>query len=538
MKNLFVALALALLFIPGPSLFAQVNASISFQSSFGDSLIENSYGITRMGDSYYTVGYSLYSGVADFMVSRIDSFGNLEWTKTYGGSTGDFGHSIDVTANGDIVTAGWGKSFGAGDDDLLFIRMDQNGTPQTTKSYGGTGIDRARCIREIPGGDLIHAGHTNSFGAGLNDILLVRTTSLGDTIWAKTYGVFGNDNAWWVEPVSTGGFIVTGNTGVGAGFLNLFLLRVDNNGDTLWARSYGSASGIVTGYCVKEANSGGFVVTGYTSAFGNGGDDIFVMRTDGFGNITWANAYGDLEDEEASGIVELDTTGNFIIVGKTQSFTNYIYDESAYLLEVNGADGEINWSGFLGDSITDEFSAVASGHPHGFVAIGNGSYSGPNRDILVHKGSVDTVSSCSTFPALTSRVSVNPVMSPAQFSVSDAPLVLTSQNISGIDHSIEDTVWCLVDMLVNGLDGASELQLEIYPNPSSGDIHFRSSDLAGRKCELEIYSYLGQLEHRQSILLNNSGSYSLDLRTLNEGAYLLMIKCGESMLRQKVILKR
>ncbi len=100
------------------------------------------------------------------------------------------------------------------------------------KTYGGTGEDWAYSVQQISGGGYIAAGGTFSFGAGYTDIFLIKTDANGNVQWAKTYGGTGDDRGWSVQQTSDGGYIVAGYTNsFGAGGNDIFLVKTDANGD-------------------------------------------------------------------------------------------------------------------------------------------------------------------------------------------------------------------------------------------------------------------------------------------------------------------
>jgi len=111
---------------------------------------------------------------------------------------------------------------------------------QTTfqKTFGGTSWDEAHAVQQTTDGGYIVAGRADSFGVGGSDVYLIKTDSLGDTLWAKTYGGAGSDEGWAVRQTTDGGYIVAGYTeSFGAGLRDVYLIKTDANGDTLWTKT-------------------------------------------------------------------------------------------------------------------------------------------------------------------------------------------------------------------------------------------------------------------------------------------------------------
>ena len=110
------------------------------------------------------------------------------------------------------------------------------------RSYGGTNFEKPSSVQQTSDGGYIVAGWTNSFGASLNDIFLIKTDANGNIIWAKTYGGTDDDWALYVQQTSDGGYIVVGGTtSFGAGGSDIFLIKTDANGNIQWAKTYGGS---------------------------------------------------------------------------------------------------------------------------------------------------------------------------------------------------------------------------------------------------------------------------------------------------------
>jgi hypothetical protein len=181
--------------------------------------------------------------------------------------------------------AGATDSFGAGDDDIFLIKTDANGNIIWAKTYRGTSGDGAFSVQQISDGGYIVAGYTGSFGAGYSDVFLVKTDANGNIIWAKTYGGTSRDWAFSVQQTLDGGYIVAGITysfGVDSG--DIFLIKADANGNIQWAKTYGG-TGDEWALSVQHTSDGGYIVAGYTESFGAGYGDIFLMKTDANANI-------------------------------------------------------------------------------------------------------------------------------------------------------------------------------------------------------------------------------------------------------------
>ena len=180
---------------------------------------------------------SFGAGYDDVWVLRLDSEGNVKWQKTYGGRGSDWANAVAIAPNGDVIVAGYTKSFGAGSYDVWVLRLDANGNVKWQKTYGGSGLDGATAVAVAPNGDVIVVGSTDSFGAGYDDVWVLRLDSEGNVKWQKTYGGSGEDDLALAVAVAENGDIIVGGD---------FLLCLDENGSVKWAKDVSSRDIAIT----------------------------------------------------------------------------------------------------------------------------------------------------------------------------------------------------------------------------------------------------------------------------------------------------
>ncbi|MBI4721675.1 MAG: T9SS type A sorting domain-containing protein [Candidatus Stahlbacteria bacterium] len=167
-------------------------------------------------------------GVMGIVFSNINA---EEWAKTFGGTGFDGGESVQETKDGGFIITGWTASFGAGQGDVYLIRTDEHGDTLWTRTYGGVKDDEGYSVQETKDGGFIITGFTCSFGAGKEDVYLIRTNSEGDTLWTKTFGGIDSDGGRSVQETNDGGFIIAGYTmSFGAGYGDVYLVRVNEIG--------------------------------------------------------------------------------------------------------------------------------------------------------------------------------------------------------------------------------------------------------------------------------------------------------------------
>ena len=119
--------------------------------------------------------------VSFLVLFSISTASASQWIKTYGGTNyADIACSIQQTSDGGYVVAGWTHAFGAGDEDAWVLKLDSNGNVQWQKTYGGTGADYAFSIQQTSGGGYVVAGYTFSFGAGDADAWVLKLDGNGN----------------------------------------------------------------------------------------------------------------------------------------------------------------------------------------------------------------------------------------------------------------------------------------------------------------------------------------------------------------------
>ncbi|MCP4725767.1 MAG: hypothetical protein GY863_12060 [bacterium] len=236
-------------------------------------------------------------------------------------------------------------------------------------SLGGEGMDRGVSVVQTSDGGYVFIGVTESFGNGKADIYLIRTDQRGDTLWTKTYGGTENDNGWSVLQSRDEGFVVTGYTeSYGEGNSDIFLLKTDAHGDQEWLKTYGGP-GDEYGWHFQQTIDGGFIIAAQT-----GGDrktsnvDAYLIKTDHKGNIVWSNTYGgDGVDRIYS--VQVTEDNGYIACGTTDSFGAGNID--AYVIRID-SEGRLLWSKTFGGSEYDVGHFISKTSDGGFIITGYG----------------------------------------------------------------------------------------------------------------------------------------------------------------------
>ncbi len=307
------------------------------------------------------------------------------WTKTYGGSATDVGYSLEITYDGGYIISGYTSSFGVEGNDVFLIRTDSKGDTLWTKMYGGKYEDCANSVKETHDKGFIIAGYTNSFGPENRNCYLLRTDENGDTLWTK---VIGSDSLDWftsVQCLGDSGFIVTGATESGPGPRYLYLVKTNANGDTLWTKLHGGnyPDAYFVGNCLLTTDAGEFIIAGQAPG-GPGDATPFLFGANSLGTIIWERDFGTSNVSGYSFSVNHTDNGGFIVTGDAYDWT--IGHRDVYLVRTN-PNGTKRWAKVFGGSKNDIGHSVVQTYDDGFIIAGstNSFSSDGKQDIYIVK---------------------------------------------------------------------------------------------------------------------------------------------------------
>ena len=232
MRSLIIfPMALLALFLAG-AVFAQPQ----FATAVGDTSNDYGYSVVQTSDGGFALaGYKYITnfGDYDFFLVKFSSAGTVEWSRAVGGTDDDYGYSVVQTSDGGFAVAGETGSFGAGEQDLFLVKFSSTGTVEWSRAVGGRSTDIGYSVVQTSDGGFVVAGKTENFGAGEQDLFLVKFSSTGSVEWSRAVGGTEWDIGYSVVQTSDGGFAAAGETGsFGAGLNDLFLVKFDSEGNS------------------------------------------------------------------------------------------------------------------------------------------------------------------------------------------------------------------------------------------------------------------------------------------------------------------
>ncbi len=297
------------------------------------------------------------------------------WTRRYCCGYQSAGYDVQLTSDGGFIFVGSTVPPGRVYPDLYLVKTDANGDTLWTRAYGGLYSDRGYSVKQTVDRGFIATGKTISYSVGLGDIWLVRTDSNGDTLWTLSYGYADDDRGNCVCQTSDGGFIVVGTTGeTWLQTARILLIRVSADGDVLWSRTYGE--GMEAGWSVQQTSDGGFIVLGTTGTYSIGYADIYLMRINIEGDTLWTRTYGDVRNDVGYSI-QITSDEGYIIAGATDSYG--VGNSDFYLIKTNSI-GDTTWTRTYGGRDYDGAFSVEQTSDEGYILTGNTQSFGAGYD--------------------------------------------------------------------------------------------------------------------------------------------------------------
>ena len=262
--------------------------NLEWQRSYGDAQDETANSIDILIGGGFIISGEVINENTGFSLCyliKIDNEGGLDWSNTFGGNQNDNGLSVISTNDAGFAITGMTRSLGDSNGDVWLIKVNSNGEMEWERTYGGDDTEYGRTIQQTVDGGYIIIGQTESFGLGYNDAYLIKTDSQGNEIWSQTFGGQGTDQGRQVVNTLDEGYLISGYTdsfGTLGGF-NFWLVKANSLGELEWQRFYGE-QGDDRGLSGIQTSDGGYAIAGYTNSGTSSGSDILFIKTDDNGS--------------------------------------------------------------------------------------------------------------------------------------------------------------------------------------------------------------------------------------------------------------
>jgi len=515
MKNLFTTLCLLI----NTWMFAQTQ-EIEWTKNYGGSGMEFTYGSTLIqqttdGGYIFAAGSDSSDndvtgnhGDTDIWVVKLNETGEIEWQRSYGGSDYEEPRSIQQTTDGGYVFAGMSYSSDGdvsqnqGIGDYWIVKLDETGTIEWEKSYGGSAQDIADVIHQTTDGGYIVAGNS--------------TSTDGDVAGNETEFLTGN----WIIKLDGAGeiegqqfhargdmltnrlydFILTSDGGymaVGMVFyldpntwqpnIDFLMLKLNEVGEVEWEQTWGGLD-YDSADAVQETTDGGYIISGYSSSaniFPHHGEvDAVVLKLNSEGGIEWYKNYGG-EFYETFNAIEQTPDGGYMCFGWSDSTDGDVgenFGTGDYWVVRLDSEGEIIWEKSFGGSEHDASFG-------GFVPTSDGGY------ILI--GETES----------------NDGHVPGNYGERDVWIVkLSAENM--------------------GISDTDNYNINLYPNPTTGIINLQTPKPIQ---SVSIYNLMGQKVPFNSL---NQENTSIDISNLSSGTYFIEVILNDKTIKRHKVIKK
>ncbi|MGB8193866.1 MAG: T9SS type A sorting domain-containing protein [Chitinophagaceae bacterium] len=370
--------------------------SVQVQIFFGGYGGDGGRSITEVNDgSRVILGHngSLNGNIScptyNWVFIKLDSFGNVIWQRC-----SEYSFSkIKSTSDGGFIAIGTTTNNSLPDyhgaDDVLLTKFDANGMVEWRKVYGGTNTDFGENIVQVAGGYTFIAETKSNNGDvlqnyGSSDIWVVNIDNSGNILWQKSYGSSAQEYAPQViEQIADGGYVYTANRIAGTD-TSAIVLKLTAAGAVIWERTYYKVN---AGSNIKPTPDGGFVFVGIggRSLFDERTWGVYILRLNTDGSEKWRAVY-EMRHPSISGLI-IDKDGGFIIAGSYQPairdwLGGYANTDGLIMKIADENGGPMEWAKAYGGSSWEYISDMALSSNGDLLLVGtNNSNAGPQGDI-------------------------------------------------------------------------------------------------------------------------------------------------------------
>lgn len=508
--------------------------SLTLGNSFSQSLFQKCFGggnevgicMQQTSDAGFIITgltFSYGAGSADVYLIKTNNIGDTLWTKTFGGSNFEQPYSVKQTIDNGFIISGITQSFGLTSYDIYLIKTDSIGNLIWSKTFGGSSVDRGYQVQQTTDLGYIVAG-SYSLGSGYTNVYLIKTDANGDTLWTKTIGGPQSEYSASIQQCTDNGYILAGSTN-SFGTFGVYLVRTDSVGNPLWSKIYNGG----VAYSVQQTVDGGFILGGKSPpSFGAGFGDMYLIKTDSIGNILWTKTYGGAGIDEGYSVYQCTDTG-YVLAGFSYSF---VTDSIPHIYIVKtDYSGNLIWSNSYGRTtpVAQDFSVqqtIDGDYAFGGVNIGTPSAS----NIYLIKIDSSGFSNCGEGSAATIITTPSPVVS--------SPSTVTYSAITNVSNPPTQIYFGGVVTSPCTTVGVDEKEIQntifIYPNPATDRITINLK-IELKDAQVEIFNELGVRVSKEKLFSGLSNE--IHLVNLPPGIYFVKISNSEWIWTQKIIVQ-
>ncbi|MEO8086404.1 MAG: T9SS type A sorting domain-containing protein [Bacteroidota bacterium] len=432
-----------------------------------------------------TVKDSAAGSLTDVFLAKFSSIGDTVWTRRIAAGGTEDVYDIQQTNDGGYILTGYSDASGYG---ILLLKTDSLGYVSWAKVFGNF-YEFGYSVRQNADNGYIIAAHSSQGG------LIIRTNSMGDTLWTKNYGLGSGSEASYAEETPGGDFIIALNVDSNSFDQYALILKVTSSGSLIWARKVGSLFGstsLIT-YDIKQTMDGGYLLTGEENMTFS---EIIVLKFDSNGNLS----FGKMIDPAAENFYLLKATeladSTYLIVN---SFHSSMANGGTFFVRLNQAGDTISTGKYSnvyfknGGAFTSDGGFVAADYFNGIHKLDSSLNMECNSPgINLYSVTYYNYTSSNSFP----------VVSGGGTTVTNA----TYTNIGGVTRKLYTPCTPTVPTCVVTVDSATQKNLVVWEE--NFDTTFVDSyQVYKESAAAGIYNLIGSIPHNQlSIFLDNASN--------------------------------
>jgi PKD repeat protein len=328
-----------------------------------------------------------YAPFGDAWLIKINSLGDTLWTERYGYFGTDMFYEVQQTSDSGFIAIGRTEYDDIGQGDIFLIKTDENGLFEWERTYGGNQHETGFSVKQTLDNGFILIGNTYSYGNGNSDIWVIKTNQVGDTLWTRLFGGIYSDYGKEVIVTDDSCYVITGK--IEATNDDLFLIKLDNVGNVIWNKIYDGGS-IDWGESLIQTQDHGFIVVGGSDSFAPGPADVWVLKTDSQGDTLWTKQFGTLIDEVGMDVKETSDS-NYVIVGTSFDLMSTNHSD-VWINQIDYFGNEI-WRKFIdiNNNFDKGFSLEINSNEDIYIVGSSQNSSTSLHDIYILKLDVDSI---------------------------------------------------------------------------------------------------------------------------------------------------
>jgi len=356
-----------------------VSQSVTFERyyDFGNDDVEQAYCVQQTTDGgYIMTGRKAGLGTTKLLVLKVDSIGAYQWHKTYGNNlTYNYGQSIKQTFDLGYVIVG-GMMETNGQNYVCLLKLNNQGDTLWLKKFTYTNQNAVwgvTVLQNTDGGYSLLSNVVDSTDVNWTTFL-TKTDENGNELWTKKYKKDQGTSPGSFIATQESGFIIAGYTNPSINNNDIYLIKTDSIGDTLWTKTITHPNGytylLSRSNCINETADGGYFITATVVDSLTTFTRILIIKTDANGDTLWTKKISDIDNlwGSAGGFQSFD--GGYFIGGEIVYITPDLFTNINFFVVKVSDTGDVIWKKNFGGATNEYCNYIIPASNSGFVICG------------------------------------------------------------------------------------------------------------------------------------------------------------------------